>query len=161
MVAKRSSAAEATSDREIVLTRAFEASRELVWKAWTDPKHINEWWGPRGFTTTTHEIDVRPGGVWRFMMHGPDGVDYPNRIVYLEIVKPERLVYNHSGDGEAEDVQFQVTVTFAEEGGKTRLTLRMLFATAAERDKTVEQYGAIEGGNQTLDRLGEYLAQMV
>src|SRR6185369_10164840 len=99
-----------------------------------------------------HEMDVRPGGVWRFMMHGPDGVDYPNKIVYLEIAKPERLVYNH-GD----DVRFQVTVTFEAQGEKTRLTMRSIFPTAAEHDLVVTQYHAIEGGNQTLDRFGEHL----
>ena len=88
---RRSSAAEATSDREIVITREFDAPREVVWTAWTDAKQIKEWWGPRGFTTTTHVMDVRPDGVWRFVMHGPDGTDYPNRIVHTEIEKPERL----------------------------------------------------------------------
>jgi uncharacterized protein YndB with AHSA1/START domain len=141
------------------MTRSFDAPRELVWKAWTDPKHINEWWGPRGFTTTTHEIDVRPGGVWRFTMHGPDGTDYPNRIVYIEIVKPERLVYDHGGDGDADDVQFQVTVSFVEEGGKTRLTMRLLFESSEECEKT-KAFGAVQGGNQTLDRLAEHLAKM-
>ena len=111
MPAKKSSAAGASPDREIIMTRAFAAPRELVWKAWTNPKHIKAWWGPNGFTTTNLEVDVRPGGVWRFIMHGPDGTDYPNKIVYAEIVMPERLVYDHGGDGNGngEDVQFQVT----------------------------------------------------
>jgi uncharacterized protein YndB with AHSA1/START domain len=91
MTARTSSLAEATTDREIVTTRVFDAPREMVFDAWTDPKHIGQWWGPIGFTTTTHEMDVRPGGVWRFTMHGPDGRDYKNRIVYTEIVRPERL----------------------------------------------------------------------
>jgi len=159
MAAKRSSAVEATPDREIVMTRVFEASREPVWKAWTDPKHIIEWWGPNGFTTTTHEMEVRPGGVWRFIMHGPDGTDYPNRIVYTEIVKPERLVYEHGGDGDVDDVQFQVTVSFVEEDGKTTLIMRMLFETVEECEKT-KSFGALEGANQTLDRLDKHLAGM-
>ena len=149
-----------TAEREIVISRVFNAPRELVFDAWTDTKNIGQWWGPNGFTNTIHEMDVRPGGVWRFVMHGPDGVDYKNKIVYLEIVKPERLVYTH-GSGEAGDPgQFHVTVTFAEQGGKTELTMRSLFESAAERDKVVEEYGAIEGGNQHLDRLAEYLAKM-
>jgi len=143
-----------TADREIVITRVFDAPRELVFAAWIDPQHIASWWGPTGFTTTIHEMDVRPGGVWRFIMHGPDGVDYPNKIVYLEIAKPERLVYNHGDDN---DVRFQVTVTFEAQGEKTRLTMRSIFPTAAERDLVVTQYHAIEGGNQTLDRFGEHL----
>jgi uncharacterized protein YndB with AHSA1/START domain len=152
----RTSAEQDPMERELVLTRIFDAPRELVFDAWTDTKHIGSWYGPTGFTITTHEIDVRPGGVWRFIMHGPDGVDYPNKIVYLEIVRPERLVYNHGDDGEPGS--FHVTVTFAEQGGKTRLTMRSLFNTAAEREYVVTHYHAIEGGNQTLDRLAQHLA---
>jgi uncharacterized protein YndB with AHSA1/START domain len=146
------------ADREIVITRVFAAPRELVWKAWTDPRHVARWWGPRGFTTTTHEMDIRPGGAWRFVMHGPDGTDYKNRIVFLEVAPSDRLTYRHAGEEEHDDVKFQTTVTFADEGGKTRLTMRMTFETAAERNAVVEKYGAIEGGQQTLERLGEHLA---
>ena len=156
----KSSAAPQTSDREIVIARVLNAPRELVFAAWTDPKHVAQWWGPNGFTNTIHEMDVRPGGIWRFIMHGPDGVDYPNKIVFIEVVKPERLVYDHSGEGDNDDVQFSVTVTFVEQAGKTHLTMRSLFKSAAERDKVVKDYGAIEGGNQTLDRLQTYLAHM-
>jgi uncharacterized protein YndB with AHSA1/START domain len=88
------SAATEAADRELVFTRVYDAPRELVFEAWTDPKHLTQWWGPNGFTTTIHEMDVRPGGVWRLVMHGPDGKDYNNRIAFLEVVKPERLVYN-------------------------------------------------------------------
>src|ERR1700674_5570365 len=150
------SAAASTADREIVITRVFDSPRDVVFQAWIDPEHIGSWWGPQGFTTTTYEMDVRPGGVWRFVMHGPDGVDYQNKIVYLEIVKPERLVYDH-GD-EADAGRFRVTVTFTEQGGKTKLTMRSIFKSAAERDEVVKKYHAIEGGNQTLDRLAEHLA---
>jgi len=144
--------------REILMTRSFDAPRELVFNAWVDPKRIGEWWGPNGFSTTTHEMDVRPGGVWRFIMHGPDGVDYPNKIVYKEIVSPERLVYVHDSDQANDPGQFDVTVTFAEHGRRTKLTMQMLFKTAAERDRVVKQYGAIEGGKQHLERLAAYLA---
>lgn len=148
----------ATADREIVFTRVFAAPRERVFQAWTRPEQIPAWWGPRGFTTTIHEMEVRPGGVWRFTMHGPDGTDYPNRVVYTEVTPPERLAYDHGGDEGTEDVSFQVTVVFAEEaGGGTRITMRMLFASAEEREKMAE-FGVTEGGNQTLDRLGEHLA---
>src|SRR2546430_11151240 len=92
MSEKRAGEATVTSDREILLTRVFDAPRELVFKVWTDPEHVGRWWGPRGFTNTIHEMDVRPGGVWRFTMHGPDGVDYLNRIVFIEVARPERLV---------------------------------------------------------------------
>jgi len=91
-------------------------------------------------------------------MHGPDGVDYDNRIVYEEVVRPERLVYTHGSSDDDPD-QFQTTVTFVEQNGKTELTMRAVFASAAARDKVVEEYHAIEGGNQTLDRLGEHLGK--
>jgi uncharacterized protein YndB with AHSA1/START domain len=146
----------ANAGREIVASRVFDAPRDLVFQMWTDPEHVAQWWGPRGFTNTIHEMDVRPGGVWRFVMHGPDGVDYQNKIVYIEIVKPERLVYSHvSGP------QFQMTVTFAEQGGKTKVTARMLFESATLRENVVKQFGAIEGLNQTLERLGERLGARV
>jgi uncharacterized protein YndB with AHSA1/START domain len=155
---ERNSVATGTADREIVIARTFDAPRELVFDAWIDPKQIVQWWGPSGFTTTTHAMDVKPGGVWRFIMHGPDGTDYKNKIVFIEIVRPERLVYRHAGDEDSEPVRFHVTVTFAEQGGKTRLTMRSLFETAEERDNVVNKYGAIEGGNQTLERLAGHLA---
>jgi uncharacterized protein YndB with AHSA1/START domain len=149
--------ATASSDRDIVITRVFDAPRALVFEAWTDPKHVPQWWGPRGFTTTVQEMDVRPGGVWRYVMHGPDGTDFQNRVVYDEIDKPERLAYTHGSDEEPD--QFRVTVTFAGQGGKTRVTLRMRFASAAARDGTIE-FGAVQGGNQTLDRLTDHLANI-
>lgn len=144
-------------DREIVITRIIEAPRDLVYAAFTDGEHIAQWWGPRGFRNTIHEMDVRVGGVWRYMMHGPDGTDYPNRISYLDVVEPERLVYLHDGDVENDPKQFHVTVTFEESGGKTQLTLRLLFASA-EACEAVKKFGAVEGGNQTIDRLGEFVA---
>ena len=147
-----------SGDREIVLTRVLEAPRELVWRAWTDPKQVPQWWGPRGFATTTHKMEVTPGGVWRFVMHGPDGRDYQNKITYLEVARPERLVYKHGGEEDLEPVQFQTTVTFEDVGGQTKVTLRMVFPSAEERDRVVKEYGAIEGGRQTLDRLSEHLA---
>ena len=145
---------------EIVISRIINAPRELVFKAWTDPKHLVHWWGPKGFTNTIHEIDVRPGGLWRFILHGPNGVDYPNLIVFNEIVKPDRLVYTH-GTGEADDPeQFQDTVTFAEQAGKTNLKMLSIFRSAAAHDKVIKEYGAIEGANQTLDRLEELLSKL-
>src|SRR5258708_1840933 len=159
MTERNDTSAESIANREIVVTRVFDAPRDLVFKMWTDPKHIAQWWGPKGFTTTIYEMDVRVGGVWRFVMHGPDGVDYQNKVVYLEIVKPERIVYSHvSGP------QFQMTVTFAQDGGKdgnkTRLTAQMLFESATQRDQTVKQFGAVAGLNQALGCLQEYLDEI-
>jgi len=146
------------TDREIVFTRTLDAPRAMVFSAWTDPDQIALWWGPNGFTNTIHEMDVRPGGTWRFIMHGPDGVDYPNKIEYSEVVKPKRLVYTHGDDGEGASEPFHVTVTFDEEDGKTKLTMRILLASAEERERVVK-FGAIEGGKQTLGRLEAHLAK--
>lgn len=141
--------------RELSVTRRFQAPRELVYEAWTDPRHLAHWWGPQGFTITTEAIDVRPGGVWSYIMHGPDGVDYINRIRYIETALPERLVYSH-GDHETEEL-FHVTVTFAAKDGGTELTMRSMFRTEEELQETVEKYGAIEGAKSTLSRLAEEL----
>ncbi len=154
------SAATDTADRELVFTRVFDAPRELVFEAWTDPKHVARWWGPNGFTTTIQEMDVRPGGVWRHVMRGPDGRDYLNKIIFLEVVRPERLVFKHEPEKGSEPVTHQTTVTFAEEGSKTSVTMRMLFPSAKAREYVVTTYGAIEGAKQTLGRLAEHLPKM-
>ena len=145
-----------TADREIVATRVLDAPRDLVWKVWTDPQHIGQWWGPRGFTTTTRRMDFRPGGVWEHVMHGPDGTDYPNTVVYREIVEPERLVFDHVSD-HALALRFHTTVTFTAEGNKTRLTYRIVFDTAESREATIKKHRADEGLQQMLDRFGELL----
>lgn len=144
-------------DRDIVITRIFDAPRELVFKAWTDPKHLVQWWGPKGFTNTNQEIEVKPGGVWRYVMHGPDGVNYKNEIHFLEIEEPKHLVYAHGG---TEDEQHLVRVNFTQHEEKTKLTMCMRFKSVAERIRVVEKYGAIEGAKSTLERLDEELTQM-
>jgi uncharacterized protein YndB with AHSA1/START domain len=151
-----------TSDREIVITRLFDAPRELAWQAMTDPRHVVQWWGPFGFTTTIQEMDVRPGGVWTHVMHGPDGTDYQNHSVFQEVVYPERIVYSHGGSKPGgSEVGFISTWTFESiEPNKTRVTMRGVFPTAEARDRTVKEYGAIEGGRQTLERLAEHLPAM-
>jgi uncharacterized protein YndB with AHSA1/START domain len=146
-----------SNDREIVTSRLINAPRELVWKVWTDPKHITNWWGPNGFSTTTSEFNFQNGGTWRFIMHGPDGVDYPNRIVYEDISEPNYLCYRHAGEGDFADTKFEAEVTFADMNGQTKITLRTIFATAQERDFVVENYGAIEGAEQTLERFGNFV----
>src|SRR5262245_6357165 len=89
-------------DREISIERVFDAPRDLVFDVWTDPKHVGQWWGPKGFATTTFSMDVKPGGVWRFVMHGPDGRDYENKVTYIKVERPARLVYKHGGDEDAD-----------------------------------------------------------
>ena len=148
------------ADREIVITRVFDAPREMVWDAWTDPRQVVKWWGPQGFTLTIHEMDVRPGGVWNSIMRGPDGTEYLNHCVFLEVVKPERIVYQLTGGRkEARDVQMEVSWIFEAQAGKTGLTLRMLFPSAEARDRLAAAYQVVEGGNETLDRLRQHLGK--
>ncbi len=144
-----------TADRELSETRIYDAPRELVWKAWTEPEHLANWWGPDGFTNTIHEMDVRPGGAWNLVMHGPDGRDYDNRMIYVEVVKPERIVYDHTSHP-----LFRATVTFEDLAGKTRLTMRMVFESTESRDQTVKVFKADEGLIQTLSRLAEQLVKI-
>ena len=146
------------ADNEIVTTRLLNAPRELVFRAFTDPTQVGLWWGPAGFTITTHEMRVAPGGRWRFMMHGPDGVDYPNRIDYREVVEPERLVYDHGDDDQGDAKAFHVVVSFEAQGERTLLTMRAIFESAAIRNMVVTEFHAIEGGIQTVDRLEAHLA---
>ena len=148
-----------STDRDIVFTRTFAAPRELVWQVWTDPVHLNRWWGPRGFTTTTHEMAFRVGGAWRYTMHGRDGTDYPNRIMYTAIVPTQRLAYDHDDDGAGGMKPFRAEAVFEDDGSGTRVTLRLVLDSATERERMV-QYGAVEGGKQTLARLGEYVADI-
>lgn len=144
-----------TADREVVTTRVVNAPPARVFEAWIDPKHVVQWWGPDGFTTTIEEMDVQPGGVWRSVMRGPDGTDYRNKSVFDEIAWPARLVYSH-----ITGPVFRMTVTFDEGGGKTTVTMRMLFETTEEREKAVKVFGIVEGGKQTLARLEEHVAKM-
>lgn len=160
MTKAKTAPTENVADREIVITRVFDAPRELVWNAWTDPKRIVQWWGPRGFTTTIHEMDVRPGGVWKQTMHGPDGTDYPSQCAFIEVVKPARILYSMVGGKRGNPGhRFEATWTFDAQDDKTKLTLRMLFPSAEIREHVSKTYGVIEGGHQTLDRLGEHLAK--
>jgi uncharacterized protein YndB with AHSA1/START domain len=139
---------------KLIITRIFNAPRELVFKVWTDPAHVAQWWGPSGFKTTIQEMDVRPDGHWRYTMRGPDGKDYPFDGHYVEVVKPERLVF----DGTIHGVPSQgvwTEVTFAEQEGKTMVTVQQVysFESAATR-------GAPIGWNQQLDRLTAYLIKV-
>jgi len=149
------------SDRELMVTREFDAPRELLFEVWTDPKHLEQWYGPNGFRTETLSMDVRPGGVWRQIMHGPDGREYKNRVVYSEVAPPERLVYRHAGETDEEPVHHETTTTFDDLGeGRTRVSMRLVFPTAAELEFVVKTYGAEQGGVQTMERLAEHVAAM-
>ncbi len=141
-----------SGDRHIVASRLVDAPRELVWKSWTKPEHVAQWWGPKGFTNTIQEMDVRPGGLWRLTMHGPDGTDYPNESVYVEVVPPQFLAYDHRTPA------FRFCATFIAEGDKTRVTVRMLFPTSEIRDRVAKAFGAVEGLIQTLERMADHLS---
>lgn len=154
----KSSGAAEPARRELVLTRVFDAPRSLVFKVWTDPKHVAQWWGPNGFTNPVCEVDVRPGGAIRIDMRGPDGTVYPMTGVYREIIEPELLVFAASalGDGGRPVLEVLTTAKFAEQGGKTKLTLRArVLSTTPEGIPHLE--GMEEGWTQSLERLAEYL----
>ncbi|CAG7646023.1 hypothetical protein PAESOLCIP111_05081 [Paenibacillus solanacearum] len=142
----------AAEDCEFVNTRVINASPALVYEAWTKPEHLAQWWGPNGFTNTFHTFDLRPGGKWEFVMHGPNGVDYPNKSEFVEI-GPERIVLRHLGAP-----YFQLTAIFEDLGGQTRLTWRQLFENA--REYSAIKHIAAPANEQNLDRLEAQLQKM-
>jgi len=148
-----------TSDREIVISRIIDAPRELVFEAFTEVRHLAQWWGPVGFTTTTRAFEFRVGGEWIFVMHGPDGTDYAEWISWTEITSPERIALLH-GEFRGDPNAFESVLTFATEGAATRLEMRTLFHTKQLRDEAVEKYHAIEGGEQTLGKLAAYVGRL-
>jgi uncharacterized protein YndB with AHSA1/START domain len=142
---------------ELKLTRVYDAPVKAVWDAWTDPKQVAQWWGPRGFTLTTYSKDLKAGGHWKYIMHGPDGVDYPNFTRYFEVEKYAKLVYDHGGTEEKPPL-FRVTVLFSENKGQTKMEMTMALPTpeaAEETRKFIKQ----AGGDATWDRLAEYLVK--
>lgn len=154
--AKKNDAAERAA-RSMIITRVLSAPPEKAFEAWTKPEALARWFGPNGFSITTHIHDFRVGGVWRFVMHGPDGKDYQNRIIYDEISRPERLVYRHGEPDGDPRRDFQTTITFKPLGQRTEITLAAEFESAAARDFVMKEANAIEGGQQTLARLDAYL----
>ena len=160
---KPNDSTETQSDRQIVITRVFNAPRELVFQAWTEPKHIEQWFGPKGFTTRVTEMDLRPGGQWCYVMIGPDGTEYPSKGVFREIVPPERIVTSDEfGEGieKVLDVDLPqgmvTTAIFEDLDGKTKLTLQIMHPSASDRRKH-EEMGVVAGWNSSFDCLDEYL----
>ena len=153
----------AQSDHELIVTRIFDAPRELVFKVWTEPEHIAQWWGPKGFTTRVTELDLRPGGTWRYIMTGPNGAEYPIKGVFREVIPPERIVTDDGFDEGYEQVVkgdlppgMVTTVSFEDLDGKTKLTLQMTHASAEDR-RQHEAMGVVAGWNSSFDRLEVYL----
>ena len=145
-----------TVSREIVTSRVIDAPRELVFAAFTEREHVEQWWGAGGVTTT--EWNAKPGGLWRYSQAGRDGAPQPFRVKFVQIDKPARLVYDFGADADDAPEPVRTHVTFEDENGKTRVTLQLLFATAAERERAVK-YGAIVGAMQALEELADYLAK--
>jgi uncharacterized protein YndB with AHSA1/START domain len=146
------------SDREIVMTRVFDAPRELVFKTCTNPDLIPQWWGPKGLTTTVDKMEVRPGGVWRFVQRGPDGNEYAFNGVYREVVPPERVVDTFEFEGMPGHVMLE-TVTFEEHEGKTTQTVTSLFQTAEDRDGALNS-GMEKGAAETMGRFAKLLQEL-
>jgi uncharacterized protein YndB with AHSA1/START domain len=140
---------------EIRLTRVFHAPVKAVWDAWTDPQQVAQWWGPRGFTITHHSKDLRPGGTWKYTMHGPDGTDWPTTTTYREVEKYAKLVYDH-GATETTPPLFRVTVLFSEQRGKTKMEMTMTLDSPEAVQRTREVIKK-HSGNSTWDRLAEFV----
>ena len=144
-----------TQDRELLISRKLNAPVELVWEAWSRPEHIANWWGPDGFTTTISEMDLRAGGMWNLVMHGPDGTDYDNKSIFREVVPFKKIVYEHISYP-----WILATITFEDQGEQTLLKWHMLFESAEEFLKVVKTYKADKGLEQNIDKLGVYLGTM-
>lgn len=135
--------------------KSFNAPIETLWKAWTAPEHIKHWWGPAGFTSTIHQMDVQEGGDWKLTLHGPDGTNYPNRSTFLEIVPLQKIVYEHFNP------HFITTVTFESiNSQETRVEWSMLFDTAEMREIIIKAHKGDEGQRQNIEKLERYLSQL-
>ena len=146
-------------DREIVMCRVVDADRTTAFRAWTDPDQIVQWYGPAGFRTETHEIDIRTGGVWRFDMIAPDGTVFPNRITFLRIDPSRVIEFAHGTDQDNDPDAFRMLVVFDDQdNGKTAVTLRQMHPTAARR-AVVIGFGAVEYGTQTWDKFATFVAR--
>lgn len=144
-----------TKDRELLLSRVLNAPIELVWEVWTNPVHIAQWWGPNGFTNTITKMDIRPGGEWDLVMHGPDGTDYKNKSVFKEVIRHKKIVYEHiSGP------KFVATIEFEAQGDKTAIKWHMLFESKEQFIQTVKTFKADEGLKQNVEKLDRYLLSL-
>ncbi|MFL5729205.1 MAG: SRPBCC family protein [Cytophagaceae bacterium] len=141
-----------TADRELRISRLLHAPIELVWEVWTDPEHIRNWWGPDGFTNTISRMDMKPGGEWDLIMHGPDGTDYKNKSVFTEVIRHKKIVYQHISAP-----KFTATIEFESRGKDTHLSWHMLFGSREEFIQVVKTFKADEGLKQNIEKLSNYL----
>jgi len=144
-----------TKDRELLLERILDAPIDLVWEVWTNPEHIAKWWGPNGFTNTITTMDMEPGGEWNLVMHGPDGTDYKNRSVFKEIIPHKKIVFDHFAPN------FTTTIEFEAQGEQTNLKWHMLFESKEEFIQVVKTFKADEGLKQNIEKLNQYLIEMI
>ncbi len=148
-----------TKSADLKLYREYDAPVDAVWDAWTELDQVGQWWGPRGFTITTHSKDLRNGGIWKYTMHSADGTNYENLTKYLEVEKHRKLVYDH-GATETTDPLFRVKALFSEENGKTKMDMTMTFADAKAAE-TSSKFIKKAGGEATWDRLAEFLEKKI
>lgn len=141
--------------RELFISRLLNAPGELVWEVWTNSEHIANWWGPDGFANTINKMDLKPGGEWNLVMHGPDGTDYKNKSIFKEIKAPELIVYEHVSAPE-----FTATINFIEKGKQTLIEWSMLFETEEQFEQTVKTFKADEGLKQNIEKLNKYLENL-
>lgn len=145
-------------ENKVTYKKYFDVPVDLLFEVWSKPEHLTEWWGPDGFTLTIKSLDFSNGGIWEFIMHGPDGHDYQNKIQFINIQKPKSILYKHIGDGEGdEDVNFQSRIIFETVGEGTNLIMEQIFSSKQELERVNEKYGAIEGGKQHIGNLAKYL----
>lgn len=155
---KKNSVETIIQDNKVIYKRYFDVPVDLAFEAWSSHKHLSRWWGPDGFSLTTKSMDFSNGGIWDFIMHGPDGHDYKNKIQFVDIKKPHYINYKHLGDGEgAKDVDFQSKITFEKAGKGTNITMEQIFPSKEELERVNKKYGAIEGAKQHIGNLGKYL----
>lgn len=160
-MAERKEAVVPHDGREIILSRIVRAPRNIVFQAWTSPEKLAEWWGPKGFTITIESFNMTTAGEWKFVMHSPDGINYSNRVVFIEVLEPERISFSQSSDTDNDPDQFNTTVTFDEQDDCTCIDMRLIFKTTEARDHVIRSYDGIEAAQQSLDRLEELLFKTI
>jgi uncharacterized protein YndB with AHSA1/START domain len=143
-----------TKDRELLITRTLNAPIDLVWEVWTKPEHIAQWWGPNGFTNTISTMDMKAGGEWNLVMHGPDGTDYVNKSTFKAIIPFKKISYEHFNP------HFIATIDFEAQSEKTSLSWHMLFDSAEQLEAIVKAHNAAEGLKQNIEKLNVYLTNL-
>lgn len=158
---KKNNVETTVQDNKVTYKRHVAVPIELAFEAWSSHDHLSKWWGPDGFTITTKTLNFSTGGVWDFIMHGPDGRNYKNKIQYMEIRKPHYISYKHLGDGEGGgDVRFYSNIFFEAVGDGTHVTMEQIFPSKAELERVNKEYGAIEGGIQHTNHMAKYLESL-